>query len=170
MMMRRFLSRLQGDQSGSALIETAFVAPVLVLMSLGGVEIGNMVKRQHELQIAATKAAEIVMAAQPKDDAALNDLMQDLADKIEADTGLTTTVVNLDGDPDLTKDNAAYVIRRYRCGNSKSFKKTSGGCTDSTNAESFIRFLIREKYSPVWEDFGFGQDSQFQIDKSVQIG
>ena len=71
MRLRTFLRQLRDDSAGSALIETAFVAPFLILMSLGGVEVANMVKRQHELQNAASKAAEIMMAAHPEDETAL---------------------------------------------------------------------------------------------------
>lgn len=164
------LARFRDDCRGSTLIETAFVLPVLVFMSLGGVEVANMVKRQHELQNTASKAAEIVMASYPKDDAEIGALMWDLKNMIKDDTGLDTHIIQLDSDADLTKDNVAYVLRRYRCGNSKSFKKTDGGCTDSTKAESFLVFRMRQKYSPVWKDFGLGRDMQYDIEKSVQIG
>lgn len=170
MIMRPFLRNLRDDRHGSALIETAFIAPVLILMSLGGVEVANMVKRHHELQNAASKAAEIMMVAYPEDEAALAAVMQQLAVEIEDDTGLTTTVIGPTVDPDETKDDVGYVMTRYRCGNSQNFKKIDGGCTDSPNAERFVVFLLRDKYTPVWTDFGIGDDRQFRVERSVQIG
>ncbi|WP_230291185.1 TadE/TadG family type IV pilus assembly protein [Croceicoccus sp. Ery5] len=165
-----FLRRFRNDTRGSALIETAFVAPVLILMSLGGVEVANMVKRQHELQNAASKAAEIMMAAHPKDEAELSVVMQQLAAAIEDDTGLDTSAIGSDVEPDETKNDVGYVLTRYRCGNSKTFKKADTGCTDSPNAERFVVFLLRDKYTPVWNDFGIGEELQYRVEKSVQIG
>lgn len=170
MMMQDFLRRFRDDTRGSALIETAFVAPFLVLMSLGGVEIANMVKRQHELQNAATKAGEIIIAAKPNGEDAMNALITQIKDKIKTDTGLETSYVSLASDPNEDVANAAYVMRRYRCGNSKSFKKSDGGCTDSSHAREFIVFLLREEYTPVWKEFGFGKNLQYRVEKSVQIG
>ncbi|WP_172808212.1 TadE/TadG family type IV pilus assembly protein [Croceicoccus mobilis] len=167
--MQKFINRLRRDEKGSALIETAFVAPFLVFMSLGGVEVSNMVKRQSELQNAASKAAEIIMAAAPEDDTATSAMLTGVAAKLEADTGLTTHVLGFDQDPDETKKNVAYVMRRYRCGNSKTFKKADTGCTDSTNAREFIVFLMRDDYTPVWKDFGIGETLQYRVEKSIQI-
>ena len=164
------LRSLRDDARGSALIETAFVAPFLVLMSLGGVEVANMVKRQHELQNAASKAAEIMMAAHPADEAALTTVMQQLAAAIQADTGLTTTAIGASVEPDETKNDVGYVMTRYRCGNATNFKKANTGCTDSPNAERFVVFLLRDRYTPVWTDYGLGNDLQYRVEKSVQIG
>ncbi len=165
-----FLRRLHADTRGSALIETAFIAPVLIMMSLGGVEVANMVKRQHELQNAAAKAAEIMMAAHPEDEAALSTVMQQLAATIQADTGLTTTAIGAAIEPDETKNDVGYVMTRYRCGNATNFKKANTGCTDSPNAQRFVVFLLRDRYTPVWTDYGLGDNVQFRVEKTVQIG
>ena len=170
MAMQAFLRRFRENTHGSALIETAFVAPFLILMSLGGVEVANMVKRQHELQNAASKAAEIMMAAHPKDEAELALVLQQLALAIEGDTGLATTAIGTDVEPDETKNDVGYVMTRYRCGESKQFKKADTGCTSSPNAERFVVFLLRDKYTPVWNEFGLGEELQYRVEKSVQIG
>lgn len=170
MRLRDLLRQLRDDSAGSALIETAFVAPFLILMSLGGVEVANMVKRQHELQNAASKAAEIMMAAHPENEAALTTVMQQLAAAIEDDTGLKTTAIGANVEPDETKNDVGYVMTRYRCGNAKNFKKADTGCTDSPNAERFVVFLLRDKYTPVWNEFGLGEALQYRVEKSVQIG
>lgn len=169
-MLGRLLSRFGDDSRGSALIETAIVAPVLVLMSLGGVEVANMVKRQHELQNATSKSAEIIMASKPNGVVELGILMLGLANKIQADTGLKASVLAPLQEPDETKSDVAYVMLRYRCGNSNTFKKSSSGCTDSSNTREFIVLLLRDKYTPVWNDFGIGEDLQYRVEKAIQIG
>ena len=58
----RWLAALAVDQRGTTVIETALVAPVLVLMALGSYDISHMVARQHELQSGASDVEGIVLA------------------------------------------------------------------------------------------------------------
>ena len=51
------LARLCLDTRGTAVIETAIIAPVLICMALGGFEVSNMVARQHDLQNGAARAS-----------------------------------------------------------------------------------------------------------------
>ena len=55
--MSGLLHRLLRDSQGVAAIETALVAPVLILLSLGSFQISQMVARQHELSNGADEAA-----------------------------------------------------------------------------------------------------------------
>ena len=64
--MIRALALLVRDDRGSMAIETAFVAPVLLLLSLGGFEVSQMVAGQTELQSAAAEAAAVVRAVAPE--------------------------------------------------------------------------------------------------------
>ena len=57
MPVRRHLATLLRDTRGAMLIETAIVAPVLVLMSLGAFQVSTMVARQSELQSAVAEAS-----------------------------------------------------------------------------------------------------------------
>jgi len=52
---RKLLARLARDERGAMLIETAFIAPVLILMSLGAFQVSQVVARQTELQEAAAQ-------------------------------------------------------------------------------------------------------------------
>ena len=65
--MRNFFRHLKRDQQGTMVIETAIVAPVLVLMALGAFQVSQLVARQLELESAATEAAAIALAAPPED-------------------------------------------------------------------------------------------------------
>ena len=64
--MRGFRTLLR-DARGSMAIETAIVAPVLAMLSVGGFEVSAMVARQTELQSAASEAEGIALAASPDD-------------------------------------------------------------------------------------------------------
>ncbi|MBU2588745.1 MAG: pilus assembly protein, partial [Alphaproteobacteria bacterium] len=60
--MAELFKRIASDRRGSFAIETAFVAPVLILMTLGIAETGTIVARQHELQSVANEAEIIILA------------------------------------------------------------------------------------------------------------
>lgn len=60
-MLRHRLLRIVDDRSGSFAIETAFVAPALILMTLGIFEIGTIIARQHELQSVANESEIIIL-------------------------------------------------------------------------------------------------------------
>ena len=57
------IARIRRNEDGSMAIETAFVAPILLVLALGGFEVSSMVARQTELQSAAAEAAAVVRAA-----------------------------------------------------------------------------------------------------------
>ncbi|NCU11657.1 MAG: pilus assembly protein, partial [Sphingomonadaceae bacterium] len=63
--MRQLLGRLHRESDGAMVIETALVAPVLVLLSLGAFQISGVIARQTELQSAASEAAAIALASPP---------------------------------------------------------------------------------------------------------
>ena len=65
MKLRELISRLRQDREGAMVIETALVAPVLVLMSLGAFQVSGIVARQSELQSAAAEAGAIALASPP---------------------------------------------------------------------------------------------------------
>ena len=59
-MLRSFLPKLKRDERGAMMIETAIVAPVLILMSMGAFQVSQVVARQTELQNAAAEASAII--------------------------------------------------------------------------------------------------------------
>jgi Flp pilus assembly protein TadG len=59
--MIRLLQRLRRDQGGTALIEFAFVAPVLALLTVGVVDMSNAFGRKLMLEQAAQRSIEKVM-------------------------------------------------------------------------------------------------------------
>src|SRR5262245_35416851 len=103
-MPHSFLARLQCHQRGSVTIEVAIVAPVLLLLSLGGFDASSMVARQTELQSAAAEAAAIVQASPPTDEASRTTVR----DVLKVSTGLT--------------DEQVSVVEIYRCGTNTTYE------------------------------------------------
>jgi Flp pilus assembly protein TadG len=96
-------------------IETAIVAPVLVLMAIGSFQISSIVARKSELQHAAAEAAAIALATAPT----TQEELDTVRDVLKVSAGL--------GDGDVT------VGFSYRCSNAVSRVTNMDLCaTDDT--------------------------------------
>lgn len=146
------LARLLRDPRGTMVIETAIVAPVLVVLSIGGFEVSAMVARQSELQSAAAEAVAIVMAATPE--------TQTEIDQIEA------VVEDSSGIPE---DDVDFVMK-YRC-STTAMTETAPAPSDCAEEQvsTFIVITMVDSYDPVWTHFGFGEGLSYNVERSVQI-
>lgn len=151
MIRRTIIAAIARDQRGSMAIETAFVAPILLVLALGGFEASSMVARQTELQSAAAEAAAVVRAVSPATQAE-RDTVRDI---LVSSTGLET------GD--------VVVTPIFRCGTAESYVETAGTCGSDVEYE-FIRVDLSDTYAPVWTEFGISQGFDYNISRTVQIG
>ena len=144
------LKTLLRDQLGAVVIETAFVAPVLVLMGLGAFEAGMMVSRHVELQNAAAEASQIAMASPPADATE----RATLKTIIKTSTGLGDTGVTL--------------AEKFRCGTDTAYVDTHTGCT--AEYSKYIEIRLTDTYVPIWKKVAFGSNVNIAITRMVQIG
>jgi len=149
--LRSCLARIRRDTLGTMAIETAIVAPVLIVLSAGGFEASRMVARQGELQSAAAEAASIIRAAPPDTQAKIDTIEQ----VIEASTGLA--------------DDKVVLTRVFRCATAANFVASNTSCADPNTVSSYIRIAISDGYTPAWTHFGFGNDLQYNVERTVQI-
>jgi len=161
--MFQTINRFRKDTTGSTLIETAFVAPALILMTLGGVEISSIVARQTELQTIAANGMEIILAAAPADNTEVGQTINDVKTYMASSSGLTavTTV------PDMGQ---VGVYRRWRCGNNSARQATEGCANTSQIQSEFLVIHLKEQYTPVWTNYGIGHAMTFDVKRSIQIG
>jgi Flp pilus assembly protein TadG len=150
----RFLARLRSDETGAMVIETALVAPVLVLISLGAFQISGMVARQTELESAASEAAAIALAAQPDTDAKRTTLKQ----VIQASTNLPAATTS--------GTRGVEVTEVYRCGISTSFVTSSTSCSSGQMAR-YVRISLVDTYTPTWTRFGVGSAITYRVTRNV---
>lgn len=132
------------------MIETAFVAPVLVMMALGSFDASRMVARQAELQSAAAEAASIVQTSPPQD-AAARDTIRNV---LKASTGLD--------------DEHVVVAEIYRCDSDPAYVLTKT-CAATSHVSTFVRVTLTDSYSPVWTNFGVGSALQYDVVRTVQV-
>lgn len=158
------LARIRRNEDGSMVIETAFVAPILLLMALGGFEVSAMVARQTELQSAAAEAAAVVRAVIPEDAASRNTVRDIVATSL-CDGATQTTLFGR-----ATCGNTSVGVgQRFRCGTSSDYAIDVSGCGSAT-VYKFIRVNIQDTYTPLWTKFGVGSPLHYNISRTVQIG
>lgn len=139
------------NERGSMAIETAFVAPVLVLLSLGGFQISQAVARQTELQTAVAEAAQIALAAPPDTTAK----MTTLRDIIKTSTG-------------ITDNSKAVVTNEYRCGTTAT-RVTTNTCGSGVAVTTYVKIAVTETYTPTWTAFGMGSPLNYTVTRWVIV-
>ncbi len=145
------IARIRRNEDGSMAIETAFVAPILLVLALGGFEVSSMVARQTELQTAAAEAAAVVRAVIPET-AAERTTVRDI---LVTSTGLT--------------DEQVTISEVYRCGTASAYVTVPDTCGGGTEYK-FIKVDLTDTYSPIWTKFGVTSGFDYNISRTVQIG
>lgn len=150
MSLRHLIRRLRACDRGTALIETAIVAPVLIMMSIGTFEASAMVARQSELQSSAEQAVEIALAVIPDTQSELTQVERTL----ESSSGLS---------------DARVVLKfQYRCGSAETLSDTMPSCSeDSLN--TYIAIDMSDEYQPIWTSWGVSKSFEYRVLRTVQI-
>lgn len=151
MIMRNSLTRLLRDSTGSFAIETAFVVPVLILMTLGIVEVGTVVARQHELQSVANESEIIILATNQGAETDVDGIKQIVQESV----GLTGNDVSL--------------TQMYRCNADDTLVDAVASCDEDDVISSYVILDITEDYSPTWTYLGIGTPITFSVERRVQV-
>jgi Flp pilus assembly protein TadG len=148
--MKVFAASLRRDERGAMLIETAIVAPVLILLSMGAFQVSQVIARQTELQGAAAEASAIAQAAPPE----TTDQRAVLKSIIVASTGLA--------------DDKVTVSERFRCGSATAYVNAYSDCVD-VKVASYVLIELNDTYTPAWTQWGFGEPLNFNVDRYVMV-
>ena len=146
-----FIRRLCASAQGSVVIETAIVAPVLVLLSLGTFDVSRMVARQHELQTGSTDLEGIVLAVAKG--TGTNELI--IRNALSASLNLPLSKVT--------------VVKVYRCGSSATMVAAISDCSDPTNTSIYVKVTLSDSYTPLWTKFGVGSQLNYNLVRTVQV-
>lgn len=146
----RVIKNLLRDQLGAVVIETAFVAPILVLMGIGAFEAGMIISRQVELQNAAAEASQIALSSPPQDATERATLKA----VIRTSTGLG--------------DSAVTIAEKFRCGTDAAYVDSFSGCT--AEYTKYVQITLTDTYVPTWKKIAFGSDINYSVVRTVQIG
>lgn len=149
--MKRLMKRLLGDRLGSMAVETALVAPVLGMVSIGIFEVGLIVARQHELQSAANEVEIIVIATNGGAETTVDELKTILRDSVGLDA------------------NQVAVSTSFRCGTASNLVTSTDSCGESDVVSTYVNIAIKDTYTPTWTSWGFGSNVDFSVERTVQI-
>ncbi|WP_296676021.1 TadE/TadG family type IV pilus assembly protein [Novosphingobium sp.] len=147
----RGLVRLLRDTAGAVVIETAIVAPALVLMSVGTLQVSQVVARQHELQAGADEAMGIALAGWT-----------------DNDTQVAAMKTVLKRSTNVTDANIT-ITRMYRCGTDTSYVTDKTTCGTNKLIATFLRMKLKDTYTPVWTQLGVGQPINLAVTRMVQV-
>jgi hypothetical protein len=146
-----FVARLLRCRLGAMAIETALVAPVLAVLSIGTFEVGTMVSRQQELQSAASEAEGIILAA---------------ATGSGADSGEIKEVIR--HSIGLSEDQVA-LTQRFRCNTEEELLLDGTGCDATKPIYQYVHLVITDSYTPVWANFGVGSAFDYNVERTVMV-
>lgn len=148
---RRWLAALADDQRGTTVIETALVAPVLVVMALGSYDVSHMIARQHELQSGAADVEGIVLA-----------VAQGGTTDVQTVQRVLKRSLRLNGEK-------VTVEKVYRCGANASVITNIADCLSGTVVSTYVRVTFADTYSPTWTEFGVGGPLVYEVVRTVQV-
>lgn len=150
MMLRRLLARIARDQRGSTLIETAIVAPALLVMALGTYDAGQMIAQQHRLQSGAADTESIVLAV-------ANGTATDIS-------AIRTALAN-----SLAINPSKITVEKvYRC-NTQDALSTLASCGNGQRMSTYVRVTFIDTYTPSWSDFGIGGPINYRVQRLVLV-
>lgn len=149
--IRRRLRLLAADRRGTALIELAMVAPVLVLFAIGGFEVSRMVSRQNELQSAVSDAESIVLAA-----------------NAGASTD-TPTLKNILKTTLSLSDDQVDVTKYYRCDADTTLVTSADSCGEGAVVSSYVKVTLQDVYTPIWSRMGLTGNFNYNVARLIQL-
>lgn len=147
----RLLAAVMQSERGSVAIETAFVAPVLLALALGGIEAGYAIARQTELQSAAAEAAAIVLAKPPE---------------TATDRATIRNIVKTSAD---VQSWNVWVAEIYRCGTDANYVSSQDSCEENESVATYFYLFIWDRYTPVWAEYGLGDPFFFRVSRTIRI-
>ncbi len=151
MALRKLTRRLARDTGGTMVVETAIVAPVLVLLSMGAYQISSLVARQSELQSAMGLAEAVVLSSSPTTE----DKRTVLKNIIATSTGLAQDRIT--------------ITEAFRCNASAAVVTASSQCTVGDKVSTYINITLVDTYEPFWRELGVGSDIALHVDRRILI-
>lgn len=147
-----FLRRILHDEQGTAVVEFAFLLPIMLTLFIGVVEVTNVLRLDRKVVAAAQTAADLVSQRREVDDAQLNDIFKaaDLIFEPFSAAPHSIGVVGVRYDPDSGEPEVDW-----------SRSKNGGSVSDALEVaaglgqpgEGVVVVRVSYSYTPVFFDF-----------------
>lgn len=145
------LRRFARNDRGSMAIETAIVAPIVILLALGSADMSKIVSRQQELQSAVAQVEGIALAA-----------------NAGASTDTTTLKAILMESLSLPSSKVS-VDKLYRCSANTTLVQESSSCSSSDVVSTYVRITLTDSYDPIWKRVSNIGTWNFSVVRTVQL-
>ena len=162
--MRLTMRKLFSHERGAVVIELALVAPLLVLMAAGIVDISNAYTRKLQLEQAAQRAIEKIQ--QTTQNTSVEDTLKD---EVVCQVNGTDSSDNCITTAPITTDNVT-VSYRLECTNADGTIEVQTDidsaidCTSSQTQAQYISVHVTDKYSPLFLiHFGADTDGTYHL-------
>lgn len=127
-MIRKLISSLRHDQRGAAVVELAFVAPILATLTIGVIDLSNAFGRKLALEQAAQRAIEKIMNT-TADDTVEATLQQEAAKQANVPTSAVTVTFRLECNGTLSSGDS---------------------CPDGQTMSQWINVKVEGTYDPMF--------------------
>ena len=129
----------------------AFVAPVLILLALGGADVSRMISRQHELQAGVGQAEAIALASSSGVSTDVNGLKTILMQSLK----LSSSQVS--------------VTKQYLCNSDSTLVSSEKDCGSDAVVSTYVKIRLEDSRDPLWKRIGVGGTWTFDVERTVQL-
>lgn len=143
--------RLVRDRHGAMAIETAIIAPVLILLALGSADASRMISRQNELQSGVAQAEAIALAA-------------NAGASTDVDTLKSVLMQSLN-----LPSSQVSVVKQYRCNANQTVVSTANSCSSSDVVSTYLKITLTDRYDPIWQRVSGIGTWNFNVVRTVQL-
>jgi Flp pilus assembly protein TadG len=158
------MRKLSSNERGAAVIELALVAPILVLMVVGTVDVSNAYTRKLQLEQAAQRAIEKIQ--QTTQNKSVEDTLKDEA---VCQVNGTDSSGNCITTGPITTANVTVTFR-LECTNADGTVEvqtdvdSATDCSSSQTQAQYISVNVTDKYAPLFPiHFGVGADGKYHL-------
>ena len=153
--MIRLLKSLRRDNSGAVLIEFAFVAPVLALISVGAIDMSNAFGKKLMLEQAAQRSIEKVMQT-------TGELTVEQTIAAEAVCQYNGTLPNGNCKTAPITTANVTVTHRLECNGAVT---TDPDCATGQTESRWIQVVVRDNYQPMFalHFAGLNEDGTYHL-------
>lgn len=145
------LRRLLGCETGSVVVETAIVAPVLVILGLGAYDTSRIIARHADLQAGSTDVEGIILA-----------VASGSATNVQTIKGVLQNSLNL-------PSNKVTVTKVYRCTVDDDLVNSASDCESNDVVSTYVQVTLTDTYTPMWTKFGIGSAMNYSLTRTVQV-
>jgi Flp pilus assembly protein TadG len=158
--MIRLLQSLRRDNSGTAVIEFAFIAPVLALMTIGVVDMSNAFSKKLQLEQAAQRSVEKIMQTTG---------ITTVEETIAAEAVCQYNGTNADGSCKTTPITTANVtvVHRLECNGVLS---ANADCASTETGSRWVQVTVTDNYAPMFPVHFSGMNADGTYHLSATVG